>query len=591
MITKSLGINEKKALGKIAHYQLVKKIGQGGMSAVYEAFDERLKRPIAIKLLHPFLAEMPEYRARFFREAEACARLAHPNILQIFDVSSPESSPELYIVTELLSGGNLKERAKELNAFLLPELGAMIIAQVAQALEHAHQKEIIHRDIKPENIMLTSEGQIKLMDFGIASIGTEENLTQSGTLMGSLAHLAPEVILGHKATRQSDIFSLATVFYWLLTNKLPFNADSPHALLKAIVDSPAERPQRLSPYLSDNLATIIERGMKKDPLARFSSANEFASAIESALLSLGMTTDTRKLTAVLSHPDKEIDCFKENLLSQMTRQLQIYESQGQNQEALIVKCRLEADTFASSPKKTSKKNYRFVIAVALSLVSCFAIVGALVLKDRLLTNNNNFHAQKPVPINPEPLFRDEPIKTLDASAPAPVLAKKEEIVPTEDQIIQDLNIIIWPFANVIVDGKLRAKNTKKVRLSLSPGLHRVAFTHEYAATIEKTLKIDAVKKPDDLLIKMIKSKPAFLVIKSNIDADVAINGNFKGSSLKSIQYPIVIPMPDKTHSMTQEVIIQQEGYEPLVLDTEFIAGQTKILSVKLISLGGAKVEH
>ncbi|HXW59995.1 MAG TPA: serine/threonine-protein kinase, partial [Myxococcota bacterium] len=164
-------------LEKIAHYRIVRMLGQGGMSIVYEALDEKLKRPVAIKVLHPFLAEGVEYRLRFLREAEAVARLTHPNIVQIFDVANSDSSEHLYIVTELLFGETLKDYVTRVKLVELPELSAMIIWQMAQALEHAHQKGIIHRDIKPENIMVLKDGQLKLMDFGIASLGSEESLT------------------------------------------------------------------------------------------------------------------------------------------------------------------------------------------------------------------------------------------------------------------------------------------------------------------------------------------------------------------------------------------------------------------------------
>ncbi len=221
----------------IAHYRIVRTIGSGGMSMVFEAFDERLKRSVALKMLHPFLAASPEYRERFFREAQAVARLAHPNIVQIFDVShNAHDQSQLYIVTELLVGHTLRDLADVIDFVRLPELAALIIWQVLNALEHAHQNGIVHRDVKPENIMVCNNGQIKLMDFGIASVMGEKSLTQSGTLMGSFAHLSPEIIKGQGATAASDIFSIATVFYWLVSKKLPFDRDTPHALLKAIVE-------------------------------------------------------------------------------------------------------------------------------------------------------------------------------------------------------------------------------------------------------------------------------------------------------------------------------------------------------------------
>jgi serine/threonine protein kinase len=430
-----------KERGQIAHYQLVRKIGQGGMSTVYEAFDERLKRSVAIKILHPFLAEKPEYRVRFFREAEACARLTHPNILQIFDVSSKESLSKLYIVTELISGGTLKERALELNTFELPELGAMIIAQVAEALEHAHQKGIIHRDIKPENIMITAEGQIKLMDFGIASIGSEESLTQAGTLLGSLAHIAPEVVKGERASPKSDIFSLTTVFFWLTTKELPFNADSPHALLRAIADDPIKHPQKLSPYIGDNLSAIIEKGMTKDPKGRFSSLSELRVAIDEALLAMGIIREQRRLQSVLSNPREELDNFKNSLFEEMAKQKDLYEKSGKETQALVLRCRLH-----SLPMPTTKTGkLAFILNWQRTFTALFILLYLPILGDSLEKPLRQiempFKAEimptilEPIPIDAKPVFEPE-IK--------PIAETKE--IPS----LQEVRIAIWPFANVMI---------------------------------------------------------------------------------------------------------------------------------------------
>ena len=334
---------------KVAHYHIIRKIGQGGMSIVYEGLDEKLKRPVAIKILHPFLASNEEYRSRFLREAETVARLSHPNIVQIFDVATAFDE-QLYIVTELLDGETLAEFSKVVHFSQFPELSAMVIFHVAEALMHAHQKGIIHRDIKPENIMVLKNGQIKLMDFGIASLGSEDSITQSGTLMGSLAHLAPEVIKGQKALIQSDIFSLSTVFFWMLTDELPFKGSSPHALLKAIVDTNPKKVQSLSPYITDDIALVVERGMKKDPDARFKNFDEFCDAIEKALSKMGLSID-KNLQAVLKNPS-ELPAFQKRLLEKVERQIEIYQKQNDQAGVLALECRIKASPI---PKKTHKR--------------------------------------------------------------------------------------------------------------------------------------------------------------------------------------------------------------------------------------------
>lgn len=586
MITSSNEKNESLMVKKVAHYQILKKIGQGGMSTVYEAFDERLKRHVALKFLHPFLAEKPEYRARFFREAQACARLAHPNILQIFDISSKESSYELYIVTEFLTGGTLKERALMLDTFEFPELGAMIIAQILQALEHAHKNGIIHRDIKPENIMLTQEGQIKLMDFGIASIGSEENLTDAGSLLGSLAHVAPEVIKGQKATIQSDLFSLSTVFYWLLTKELPFSGNSPHALLKSIVDAEPKKPQTISPFVSDSLSLIIEKGMEKDPKKRFKSAWEYASAIESSLLNMGVSADTKKLPLVLGNPKKELSAFKSMLLEQISAKKNSYEQQQCEALALTLQCRLDASSESYEAKTIlKKKNHLGRVQSYFVIILIFLV---FLIGDGRVVDKEIDKKTLEIPIlasfapeaKPEPDYPENPLQNVIIN-PSNLIEEKKEI---HDQSFEEVNleIVIWPFATVWINGKVVAKNTKSVIKKLKPGEYLLTFTHPYAATVRKNIKLIGSLKSEKIKISMTKSKPSFLIVNSDIEADVVIDNQFKGSTNTSLANPIVILLPDKSHAITKEIIIQKQGFKPIIVNEKFIAGHTKTIFVKLV---------
>lgn len=570
-------------LGKDCHYRLVRKIGQGGMSVVYEAFDERLKRSVALKLLHPFLAQAPEYKTRFLREAQAVARLTHPNILQIYDVSHGD---QLYIVTELLSGGTLSEKAQNINFVEVPELGAMIMCQIAKALEHAHSRGIIHRDIKPDNIMITSDGQLKLMDFGIASIGSDESLTQTGTLLGSLAHVAPEVIKGEQATPRSDVYSLSTVFFWLLSGHLPFKGDSPHSLLKAIVDKPAHKIQQLSAYITDSLALIIERGMHKDPKERFNSANDLALAIENALIKMGLAFDLNKLTILLQKPEEELENFKVTLFTSIKNQVIIYQQNAQHAQALALECRLEASAGLIKTKATHKKSF-FKIYASATLGFAILSIGFFFFTSKKKVEAINTLAKAPILLLKEnESVLSESVLTPEAFV-APVIPASPQAPPVmqaQKRAEQELVITIWPFANIIVDGKNVATDVKHHRIKLEPGLHRLKFTHPYAATVEKIVHIKTVKEPFELSIIMNRTKPAFLIVRCDPDANVAVNGTFKGSSAKSLHRPIVVPMPDKTHGLVTEIIIQRDGYKPVLIPTKFIAGQTQEVNVTLVPL-------
>jgi serine/threonine protein kinase len=553
---------------KIAHYRIIRKIGQGGMSIVYEGLDEKLKRPVAIKVLHPFLAEGAEYRARFFREAQAIARLSHPNIVQIFDVAHADAkTEELYIVTELLEGQTLSDFCKLYDLKEFPEISCMIIWQVAQALEHAHQRGIIHRDLKPENIFVTCEGHIKLMDFGIASLGSEESITQSGSLMGSLAHLAPEVIKGQKASIASDIFSLCTVFYWMLLRELPFNGNSPHALLKAIVDTNPKKVQS-NAFITDEIASVVEKGMKKDPAARFESCGDLSNALEHAIATLGMSID-KNIEAVLKDPKKQLVIFQEKLIASIKQQIEICRKENDQAKLLALECRLSA-TPRLKPRKKKIAPVLFFLPVLVTAAFLVFLI-KLFNKPEASARASKIEENAPI-IEAAPVLLKDVEEKMPEVEPAPIVKEVKVLV-------QEVEFIIWPFANVLVDGHLIAKDAKHVKLKLAIGVHRISFTHSYAATVEKLLEV--TEKPSLVRISLEKTKPAFLIVDCNVSADVAIDKSYKGTTYKSLKTPIVIPMPDKTHSQMKEVIITGEGYEPHVITTEFIAGQIKRIDVSL----------
>ncbi len=563
---------------RIAHYRIVRKLGQGGMSIVYEGIDERLKRSVAVKILHPFLAERSEYRSRFLREAEAVARLTHPNIVQIFDVANAESE-QLYIVTELLTGKTLKDFATENNFFDTPELSAMIIWEIAGALEHAHKRGIIHRDIKPENVMICRDGQLKLMDFGIASVGSEESLTQAGTLLGSLAHVAPEVIKGEKASFASDIFSLATVFYWLLANELPFNGDSPHALLKAIVDNSAKPIQTVSPFVSDDIAAIVDRGMQKKPGARFSTGAAMSEAIENALARFGIAIDTKQFHLALQNPNEQLAPFKDSVTESMKKKLLDLQHSKDKMGALMVECRLAA----LPPVRRTKRPYVFAMSALLIALAAAALLWLWPLPDEQIA-----HAEESPPLPKEVVMNVMPEESLitligdhEPDLPAAESPPKTE---ASNSIIRTVEIVVWPFANISLNGHLIVSDSKSVTLKLEAGEHKLTFTHRYAATVEKIVKITQNGPPVTLHIALKKSKPAFLIVRANVDVDIAVDGNYRGTAKKSQGRPIVIPMPDKSHAQKKEIIVSQDHYVPQVLEAEFVAGEIKEINVQLSPL-------
>ncbi|WP_257446468.1 serine/threonine-protein kinase [Archangium lipolyticum] len=286
----------------IGRYRILEELGSGGMSVVYKGLDTTLDREVAVKVLHPHLAMKSESRRRFAREAKAVARLHHPNILEVFDFSA-EGAQDAFLVTEYVRGRTLKEYVDELGRPELPELAAMMLHEIAAALAHAHEAGVIHRDLKPENVMVREDGLLKLMDFGIAKLlDTEERMTVTGALVGSPAHMAPEIIEGHEIGPEADIFSLGTILYALIVGKLPFAAPNATATLKRILDGAYEDPRQRVPTLSDELAEICARCLERDPSRRYPNAGKLRDALGDYLAGLGFARVGEELASFFADP-------------------------------------------------------------------------------------------------------------------------------------------------------------------------------------------------------------------------------------------------------------------------------------------------
>jgi serine/threonine protein kinase len=286
---------------QIGRYRILEQLGSGGMSVVYKGLDTALDREVAVKVLHPHLAGRDESRRRLAREARAVARLHHPNILEVFDFSAADAQ-NAYIVTEYIRGRTLRQYLDE-GGLEPPELAAMIIHELAAALAHAHEEGVIHRDLKPENVMVREDGVLKLMDFGIAKLlETEERMTVTGALVGSPAHMAPEIIEGLEAGPEADVFSLGIMLYAFVTGRLPFTAPNTTATLKRILDGTYEDPRRRVASLSDELAEIISRCLQRDRHHRYPNAGGLRDALADYLTGLGFPRVNEELASFFADP-------------------------------------------------------------------------------------------------------------------------------------------------------------------------------------------------------------------------------------------------------------------------------------------------
>ncbi|MFP2911943.1 serine/threonine-protein kinase, partial [Pyxidicoccus sp. 3LFB2] len=285
----------------IGRYRILEQLGSGGMSVVYKGLDTALDREVAVKVLHPHLAGKDESRRRLAREARAVAKLHHPNILEVFDFSSADAQ-DAFIVTEYIRGQTLKTFLDE-GPMDPPELAAMVIHELAAALAHAHEAGVIHRDLKPENVMVREDGVLKLMDFGIAKLlDIEERMTVTGTLVGSPAHMAPEIIEGLEAGPEADVFSVGIMFYAAMTGRLPFTAANTTATLKRILDGDYEDPRRRVPTLSDELAEICATCLQREPQRRYPDAAKLRDALADYLAGLGFSRVGEELVSFFADP-------------------------------------------------------------------------------------------------------------------------------------------------------------------------------------------------------------------------------------------------------------------------------------------------
>lgn len=387
-------------IGKIlgGRYEIIEKIGEGGMAEVYKAKCHLLNRYVAVKILKPEYAKDETFVKRFRREAQSAAALTHANIVSVYDVGAEGDIN--YIVMELLESKTLKDYIEEHGA-MPSDLVLKISAQIASALETAHKAHIIHRDIKPQNIVLNKNMVAKVTDFGIAKITNvpSATITSFGSTMGSVHYFSPEHAKGGYTDEKSDIYSLGVVMYEMATGKLPFDADSPVSVaLKQIQEDPIP-PIDVNPNVSPALNQIILKALQKSTALRYQNATEVISDISQALLrpnslilrpASSVEAGATQVIPILGN--NEVPEAVPNLRTREPRRANVISTREAMKEELPIEDSKADEEISEEPKKKDPKKSKKKKIIIISVIAAVVVIGAIV--GILVYNNSKKQAEE-----------------------------------------------------------------------------------------------------------------------------------------------------------------------------------------------------
>lgn len=442
-------------------YKILELIGGGGMSNVYLAHDMILDRDIAIKILRYDFSNEEELRRRFQREALSTTSLAHPNIVNIFDVG--EEGSLHYLVMEYIPGKTLKEYIIE-HSPVEPERAVKIMRQITSALAHAHQNQIVHRDIKPQNILMDTEGNAKITDFGIAMALSATSYTQTNSVLGTVHYLSPEQARGGAANKKSDIYSLGIVMYELLTGKLPFSGESAVSIALKHLQSETPSLRETVPDLPQSLENVVLKATAKNPDYRYQSASEMEEDLSTILL-----------PERLNEPQ-----FTVPIDEDATRAMPVIRdapAYSAAEETKILKQSTGEQTKADKPeiekkqKQPKKKKWPWILGIPLFLV----LVGMTVL----LAVPDLFGPQQIEVPNVNGMERDEAIEELRASG----FVIGEEEARYSDEVEEGYVIRTIPEA-----GKMRDEESE-IQLFISQGQESTEMPDYVGRNIDQTMEL------------------------------------------------------------------------------------------------------
>jgi serine/threonine protein kinase len=561
---------------QIGRYRILEVVGRGGMAVVYRGVDLSLDREVAVKVLHAHLAGSEESRARFEREARATARLRHPHIIEIFDFAetSEAGAGPSYIVTEFVHGKTLKDFMDDSQAFF-PEVAAMIAIQICEAVSHAHSLSIIHRDLKPENVMVDNNGVLKLMDFGIAKvIDQQQQMTLTGTLLGSPAHMAPELLEGKELDQRSDLFSVGTILFWLSTGQLPFSGKNPHQVIKRIVQGDFTNPQQLNPATGGEFSRIIRRALQNDPQDRYQTASSLQSALHAYLDKVDLGDVDSELKFFFADPKNYVEKLKDRLSKKLFEDGKAALKKGDHRTALEALDRVlafepghpEVIHLVDGIHRRERLKRRLA-AFFISLVLVLLVAAGVWAAVAYWPETDGDEGLDAGAVIPPPLMEEPAVaKTEDAGAPKaddpapgpadrpPKTADRTKVAihPVRKPVFHRIQIVAEPyFDSIHIDGKQVAsindestKSGQEYSGELSTGKHEVVIKNRFCQDDEFDIVVPRKPKPGELDIRRkLHFRPAILVVETDLpEAEVYVDGKFQGNATNKKPNRITITM-------------------------------------------------
>ena len=629
--------NDTNTIKRLGRYELKEEIGRGGMATVYKGYDSSLKREVAVKVLHPHLITHEEARARFEREARSVARLHHGSIVEIYDYAEAESG-EVYIVMELVEGFTLRDFLNARGGQPLMAEGALLIARrIFLALQIAHDEGIVHRDVKPENILIGNNGKIQLSDFGIAFLAGIGQMTATGQILGSPTYMSPEHIESPSVDARADIFSVGTILYEMAVGQAPFIGNNPHQIIKRVVEGYYDHPLSVNPAVGHPVSSVIVKCLQQQPDRRYQSAAEAIADLETILDQMGIDDPDGEQKAYVN---ASLDWEEQQWPKVVAQTLQMGKDAQRNKhlpEAMNHLNRVLAiepanETALSmvnvlSRRRQFRRNMERIGGVVAISIIVIAIVLAVVLyrygksTDAQARDQVAFSQDMPTPpeaiaddtgtpssggdsdvdagsdaIQPEKrvviIQRDTESDTMpskvviaDSAALTHGADRKKKNRPAAANASEDppetRKVIFNPLpmsVDIVIDDtqKFTFKATDRTR-DLAVGNHKVQFIpmDDRLETLTTTIKVTASESSMTVPARL-RWKPGTLLVKSNIDADVAVNGRSRGKTNRAIELDI-----KKGPSSRFKILLSARGYHPREKLVSVSAGKTTEIVVQL----------